>query len=257
MTGVQTCALPISTVTVRAGVSASAATHAYVGAGYASAGTVTITNTITYTGSPTNLGWHVDLPTGWSFLSDGGTTGDVKPAAGQTGTLDWSWSTPPASPVTFTYLLAIPAGGFGDQSLTAYSTVRTGGTPVQQPATSNPLVVPQITTHSADTNADFKLSLLELTRVIELFNTRNGTQRTGCYRVDPTGEDGFNPDPTRASAASVTLTSYHASDENHDGKLSLLELTRIIELFNYRSGSQRTGQYHIQPATEDGFAPGP
>ena len=37
----------------------------------------------------------------------------------------------------------------------------------------------------------------------------------------------------------------------------LLELTRGIELYNYRVGTARTGQYRVQPGTEDGFAPGP
>ena len=55
----------------------------------------------------------------------------------------------------------------------------------------------------------------------------------------------------------VTLTRYHSADSNHDGKVGLFELTRVIELFNYRSGTVRTGQYHVQAGTEDGFAPGP
>lgn len=112
-------------------------------------------------------------------------------------------------------------------------------------------------THSADADENFRISLLELTRVIELYNTRNGTTRTGCYKVDATGEDGFAPDPARAPGAIVTLPFYHSADSNHDGKLSLLELTRVIELYNYRSGTTRTGQYHVQSGTEDGFAPGP
>ena len=102
-----------------------------------------------------------------------------------------------------------------------------------------------------------KISLLELTRVIELYNIRNGTIRTGCYKADATGEDGFNPEPTRSGTASVTLTAYHSADVGRDGKLSLFELTRVIELFNYRSGTTRTGQYHVQAGTEDGFNPGP
>jgi hypothetical protein len=40
--------------------------------------------------------------------------------------------------------------------------------------------------HSADVDKNFKFSLLELTRVIELYNTRNGTTRTGCYAVAST-----------------------------------------------------------------------
>jgi uncharacterized delta-60 repeat protein len=121
-------------------------------------------------------------------------------------------------------------------------------------------------THSADTNHDFRISLLELTRVIELYNTRNGTARTGCYRVDAAGEDGFASDASRLSGSSVTLTRYHSADTRgagtgmpRDGAIDLIELTRVIELYNYRSGTTRTGQYHpqISPPTEDGFAPGP
>ena len=71
--------------------------------------------------------------------------------------------------------------------------------------------------HSADTNFDFRISLIEVTRMIELYNTRNGTMRTGCYRVDATGEDGFAPDPARATNATVSLPFYHAADTNQDG----------------------------------------
>jgi hypothetical protein len=31
----------------------------------------------------------------------------------------------------------------------------------------------------------------------------------------------------------------------------------VIELYNYRVGTSRTGQYHVQAGTEDGYAPGP
>jgi len=55
----------------------------------------------------------------------------------------------------------------------------------------------------------------------------------------------------------VTLTRYHSADTDKDGKLSLVELTRVIELYNTRAGTTRTGQYHVQAGTEDGYAPGP
>ena len=60
----------------------------------------------------------------------------------------------------------------------------------------------------------------------------------------------------RTSNATVTLALYHSADEDRNGEHSLLELTRVIELFNYRSGTTRTGQYHVQAGTEDGFEPG-
>ena len=55
----------------------------------------------------------------------------------------------------------------------------------------------------------------------------------------------------------VTLSRYHSADANKDGKFSLTELTRVIELFNTRAGTARTGAYHVQAGTEDGFGPGP
>jgi hypothetical protein len=110
--------------------------------------------------------------------------------------------------------------------------------------------------HSADTDGNYRFSLFELTRVIELFNTRYGTTRTGCYRVSAEGEDGFAPEPNRAPGISATLERYHSADTNHDGRLNLFELTRCIELFNVRVGSVRTGEYRVQALTEDGFAPG-
>lgn len=119
-------------------------------------------------------------------------------------------------------------------------------------------LITDVVSNSTDSNHDFRISLLELTRVIELYNTRNGTVRTGCYAVaTTTTEDGFAPDPTRGSNAPAALARYHSADSNSDGKISLLELTRVIELYNYRSGSNRTGQYRVQAGTEDWFSPGP
>jgi len=55
----------------------------------------------------------------------------------------------------------------------------------------------------------------------------------------------------------VTLSHYHSADTGRDGRFSLIELTRVIELYNTRAGTARTGAYHVQAGTEDGFAPGP
>ena len=234
-------------------------TQTVVGAGYVAGGTVTISNTLTYAGTATALGWQVLPPSGWSFASDGGSAGNSKPPVGATDLLEWAWTTTPASPVTFTYTLNVPAGTTGDQTLQSLAIVRlqnvTG--PLQLLVNPDPLVIGPATYHTADTDHNWRLSLLELTRVIELYNTRNGTTRTGCYAVQAGSEDGFAPEPTRTSSAAVTLASYHSADSDQNGKISLLELTRVIELYNTRSGTVRTGQYHVQTGTEDGFAPGP
>lgn len=256
-TGGVATSLP-ATVTIQGLPGGAGASQAVVGSGYVAGGTVTITNTLSFAGAPSGLGWSVTLPAGWSFAGTTGQVGDVGPAAGATGTLEWAWSTVPASPVTFTYRLNVPAGESGPKVLTATGIVREGGNVIAIAATPTPFLVgSEAQYHSADTNADRRISLFELTRVIELFNTRNGSTRTGCYRVLAGSEDGFAPEPTRAAATVVSLTAYHAADSGRDGKISLFELTRVIELFNTRAGSQRTGQYHVQAGTEDGFAPGP
>ena len=162
----------------------------------------------------------------------------------------------PASPVTFSYTLNVPAGQTGEQQIVALVGVR-NGTSLQFLAQPDPLMVPQLLWHSADESHEGRISLLDLTRVIELYNTHNGSTRTGAYTDQAGTEDGFAPDTTRPSGQAVTLPYYHSADENHEGKISLLELTRVIELYNYHSGTTRTGQYHAQAGTEDGFAPGP
>jgi uncharacterized delta-60 repeat protein len=232
-------------------------THAVAGPGYFAGGTVTITNTLTYSNATSGLGWQVLIPAGWSYVSGAGNEGNVKPAPGTTDLLEWAWTTVPGSPISFTYTLNVPVGTTGDHPLMALAIIRQGTGAGQILAKPDPLVVSRVTHHSADTTRDSALDLFELTRVIELYNTRIGTTRTGCYRVDATGEDGFAPDDTRPGSTLVTLSRYHTGDSNRDGRFSLLELTRVIELFNTRSGTNRTGQYHLAPDTEDGFAPGP
>ncbi len=104
--------------------------------------------------------------------------------------------------------------------------------------------------HSADSNRDRRINLFELTRVIEIYNYRVGTERTGDYRSQQGSEDGYMP-------GLGAITSHHSADSNRDGRIDLTELTRVIELFNYASNNERTGEYHAEVGTEDGFASGP
>lgn len=249
---------PVATITVLpknpAGYSA---THAVVGAGYVAGGTVTLTQTLTYAGPAASLGWTLVLPTGWSFAAQNDDAGSIKPVAGATGTLGWVWTSPPSSPVTFTCTLHVPAGEIDAVPLAASAVVRDGvGNSVTLMTSPTPLVVSPAATHSADTDHNFRFSLVELTRVIELFNTRLGTVRTGCYRVQSGTEDGFASDTETLPTADLVRRRYHSVDADRDGAVGLFELTRIIELYNTRAGTTRTGAYHPQPNTEDGFAPG-
>ncbi|WP_221031813.1 hypothetical protein [Actomonas aquatica] len=111
--------------------------------------------------------------------------------------------------------------------------------------------------HSGDYNQDGALDLTELLRIIELYNTRNGTVRTGAYAVASASVDGFSSDASRLAESGVALARYHSGDYDRDGYLSLTELLRVIELYNYREGTVRTGEYAPSPDSVDGFATGP
>ena len=104
--------------------------------------------------------------------------------------------------------------------------------------------------HSADTTRDYRFSLPELTRVMELYNHREGNVRTGAYRTQNGTEDGYQ-------LGTGTIVTHHSADSNRDGRIDLGELTRVIELFNYRDGNVRTGAYRALNGTEDGWAVGP
>ncbi len=241
------------------------ATHAVIGPGYIAGNTVTVSNSLTYLGAATGLKWQVLLPVGWTFAADGGSAGNLKPEVGTADLLEWTWSSLSAASIAFTYTLNVPSGQTGEKLLQALAIVRrAAGDDAALLVKPDPLRVSQITTHSADTDRDFQISLFELTRVIELYNTRNGTVRTGCYKLDATGEDGFAADATRGGGSIASLVRHHSADTRGttsgsppDGAIDLFELTRVIELYNTRAGTVRTGRYHRLEGTEDGFAAGP
>ncbi len=254
------------------------ATHAIVGGGYIAGGVATVMNTITYGGAPQGLAWSVLLPSGWSYLSGAGSKGNVSPRTGDTALLGWTWSDLPESPFTFTYTLSVPPGTTGVHELTGLLVFRRadlsamfGSADIL--ARPDPLQVGQSpATHSADTRdgatppggPDSRIDLFELTRVIELYNTRNGTVRTGAYKLLEGTEDGFTADAARTDGLTVSLARFHSADTRgltsgspRDGAIDLFELTRVIELYNSRQGTVRTGDYHVHPGSEDGFASGP
>jgi len=104
-------------------------------------------------------------------------------------------------------------------------------------------------THAGDSDGDWRIGLPELLRMVELFNTTEGSIRTGAYHSDNAAADGFAP-------GAGPLPYYHTADTDRDGRLSLPELLRTIELYNAMSGTTRTGAYHIDSSTADGFATG-
>jgi hypothetical protein len=232
------------------------AQHAVVRGGYTSGGTVTIACKLFYTGSATSAAWRVQIPPGWSFDSSKGDGDAVRPGAGATGVVEWTWSALPAGPLAFVYALRVPQGTTGEVVLQASAAVTPTSESASRQLAPAPLAINVAPVrHSADIDGDFRISLGELLRVLDLYNTRQGSLRTGAYRSDATSEDGFTADPTRLGVGARAF--YHSADTNRDGRLSLNEITRVIELFNARGGSLRTGAYRTRSGTEDEFAPGP
>ncbi len=93
---------------------------------------------------------------------------------------------------------------------------------------------------TADQDRNNQISLSELLRVIQFFNS-------GGYHCESGTEDGFAP------GLGDTNCTPHASDYNtQDWLINLSELLRLIQFFN-------SGGYHYCPEdnTEDGFCPGP
>lgn len=94
--------------------------------------------------------------------------------------------------------------------------------------------------HKADPNADWRISLGELLRIIQLYNT-------GAHHCATDTEDGFAPGP------GDTDCEGHDADYNpRDWTISFEELLRMIQFYNAPYSF-----YHTQTGTEDGFAPGP
>ena len=91
---------------------------------------------------------------------------------------------------------------------------------------------------SADTNKDSTVSLSELLRVIQLFNSDG-------LHCDTSTEDGYAP------GAGPTNCCSHSSDYNpQDWRIEVSELLRVIQFFNSAGY-----QYCPGDGTEDGFCP--
>lgn len=226
-------------------------TQEALGLTYRAGGLVTIRNTVTYAGSLTDLGWVVVLPKGWRYVSSD-SVGAAGPGAYAQDLLEWIWTSVPPSPLIFHYTLSAQVDSQGTVALSTLVLSKRGTDIYSDLANPSPLNIgglPRL--HSADVNGDLRISLLELLRVIELYNTREQSVRTGVYTEMIDSEDGFAPGRT-----GVLLTRYHSADQDRNGQLSLQELLRVIEIFNYRRDRARTGEYHVSQGSEDGFAPG-
>ncbi len=237
------------------------ATHSVREGGYQAGGSITIDVDVSYTAGVSGLQMPVLLPMAveggtWSFSSANGA--QMFPGGEATLFADWGFTGLPESPFSFSYTINVPPAASGDYELAAWFNITVAGEALQDMVTPDPLLLSELpTTHSADTDGDFAINLSELLRVIELYNTRIGTTRTGRYRPVTGTEDGFGSDTDTAAGSPPDFTGFHSADSDRDAQIGLSELLRVIELYNTRSGTTRTGRYHVSPGTEDGFAGGP
>ncbi len=93
--------------------------------------------------------------------------------------------------------------------------------------------------HSADTSHDWSISVSELLRVIQLYNSDQ-------YCCDPESEDGYTPGDGNRDCDNHN-TDYYPKN----WVINLSELLRIIQFFNMPGSA-----YHTAEDTGDRFAPG-
>jgi serine/threonine protein kinase len=113
---------------------------------------------------------------------------------------EWAWTSTPTRPIKFSYSLNVSGSVKGDQTLAGVLQARSDGEEVKVIVTPDPLVVPAApSTHDADIDENNQFSLGELLRVIELYNYREGTRRTGAHHVESGTVDGFATGPGEQS----------------------------------------------------------
>jgi len=144
------------------------ATHALVGAGYSPGSTVTVTNTLNYTGTLDALYWRVELPAGWVYVSsvDTGSPSTFPSATDTDNFVEWIWSTPLPSGSSFTYTVMAAASTSGVVGITSFVEYTVAGSAVQMFARPDPLSVDQVSFHSADYGQNFLIEGQELARAL-------------------------------------------------------------------------------------------
>ncbi|MBI1321055.1 MAG: CHRD domain-containing protein [Candidatus Hydrogenedens sp.] len=106
--------------------------------------------------------------------------------------------------------------------------------------------------HNMDYNGDKKFTLTELLRVVQFYNSDNGY---GCAPVAGDNEDGFEVVLEKGSPAPACKP--HASDYEGgaDFQISLTELLRAIQFFNFSDQSYGYASDCGGQITEDDFCP--
>ena len=196
-----------------------------------------------------SLGYEMQLPAGWSYVSDNSSA--LKPSLGNTGLLEWAWFTIPDDAIPpFEIVLQSPADLSDPASFSGTALLRdptSNETRVE--ALPNPLTVTPMANHSADSNGDTQIDLSELFGVISLYNYSEGNSRLGSYQFN-------SHSSTYLPGIGLVTGTPHSTDTNADWLINLSELLGTISIYNYREDTSRLGTYHYNTSLGR-FVPGP
>ncbi|WP_324725986.1 immunoglobulin domain-containing protein [Actomonas aquatica] len=229
----------------------------------ASGETITLTQHLSLDEPLSALSWFTIVPPGWTVepLANAFTaTAETVPTSGAGGLIEWRWGSLPAGSYDFAFQLTASSDFTGSTQIVSLLDGLTNDPP-SAGALFSPAPIwlrAHKSIHDSDTDGDHTISLSELLRSIELYNVRFGSQRTGRYQLNPVSVDGFAIDmewnPSQRYPVLVQ-SRHHSADTDQDSQISLSELLRVIELYNTRSNTTRTGAYQTDDASTDGFAP--
>jgi len=244
---VTTAEVPVTVVGMTNAVSAT-----HKSPGFMLDGTALIDVTIYHTGIASALGYEAEFEDGWEYIQDNSAGATVKPVRRQQGKLEWIWTTPPPNPVRFRIEARAPFGTFGNPIVRGAAHAFFQGSPASSPALPNPLTLEEllIRHHSVDYSRSWSFELDELLRMVSLFNYSENSRRTGEYHWRLGTEDGY------ASGMGDQSRRPHTADTDENWRFSLLELLRVVSLFNYGENNTRTGIYHLSSGGIDGYASG-
>jgi Ca2+-binding EF-hand superfamily protein len=183
------------------------------------------------------------LPAGWRIAAVMASAGaDTLPEVQAEGNVSFAWSTPPVLPATVVYEVDVPATASGDVDFFGQVTWRNAvDGPEQSAARSTTVGLGEgaASTHTVDQNQDWRISLSEMLRLIQLHNA-------GSFHCAPNTEDLYAPGPGNQDCLR------HASDYRPGNwAIDLGELLRVIQFYNMEFSA-----YHRSASTEDGFAAG-
>ncbi len=179
------------------------------------------------------------LPEGWTLGEVADSSGKAVVDKAEGNRLRISWPADVAFPIEVRYTMLAPSvsGRFalvGEILVNLASAVQNVSVP--------PAVIAEALEaarcHTVDTNRDWRISLSEVLRAVQLFNS-------GSYGLGGSTEDGYLPGGADRNGAP------HRGDLNGNWQFELSELLRIVQLYNTDGG-----WYYVGDGTEDGFLAG-